>query len=535
VALNAILRATAAIILVGFIMLGCIAPQPHPTGPSDRGWRWPATVSHDGKHLNPPGTFGVLHVWLGDIPPTTWSERIEEVVTAVNQQVDGPITFLRVTWSGTETDLDKVFYREFLGTEEPPLFASEYAADPTQVDVHSEWGDTYFLLKTLNKEGQPPELSKIRLPMEYLFDPENGRVSKRESGFADVYVSRFEEGEFWQHWTLFPLYWATIAEVPKYDPARTDAGAVLFTHDDRLHMLWGHHPADSDFIVSTLAEGDDPTAFTEPVLSTVIPSPHSGQPIGSNYTPAVATFRDKIYLAWTTRGNGELRILRTDSVQFAPGSSSVLRDSYLAGAGPALVNVGGRKLIVAYRGKRGGVFEHEDPAIYIRETTDGLNWSDPRPIVWRASAESSPSLAYAGFRTVLAFRGISERTVYLKFSDDDGATWSDSILIQEYRSGYKIPAPHVFGLDSGGRGSEVLFWGDPGDLFYLTLGSRVMSFSSQQDSFEVQKWRWTPNSNVSSVCYFDFRFFVLGRRSSRKVWLGVTSYGSEYAVPWEVP
>ncbi len=265
----------------------------------------------------------------------------------------------------------------------------------------------------------------------------------------------------------------------------------------------------NDFRVATLQTGTDPSAFTPAGARREVQSPNNGRPLGSEFQPAAIAFKDSVYLAWKTRKDGKLALLSSDSYLFEKDGSSLNILDHLISGGPAMTNIDRRLLMIVYRGALGDLFNDEDQHLYMIKSSNGVDWSDPQIIARTASRNLSPVLSHLNGRVLLTYNSLTNDYSYLRYSDDDGKTWSDPKRLQ-YTANSSLTVPHVLGLDTRIRGGEML-WQNPPDLFYIISQSNgITSLPWNFDINESFTWRKYGKTIVpNSMVYYNFRYYLL--------------------------
>lgn len=139
----------------------------------------------------------------------------------------------------------------------------------------------------------------------------------------------------------------------------------------------------------------------------------------SDYSPALAFFNGRFYMAWTGRGaSHHVNIISSSNCQDWSGRYKLGSDPAQArsGNGPALASGGGR-VCLAWRGTSGS-----NPRLRTLFTTDGINWQGKRLIT--ETTDHTPALAYFNGRFYLAWTGRDAQRTVNVISSSNCETWS---------------------------------------------------------------------------------------------------------------
>jgi hypothetical protein len=281
--------------------------------------------------------------------------------------------------------------------------------------------------------------------------------------------------------------WSEAAKIPDRGSL---AGPAMAVFQDQLFMAWRG-------ILSP--EGDSDRRLFYAINDGTGWSPQT--PLSdraSNYGPALATFRDKLYMAWRGSSDDQRLFWATfpEPTRNPPWSEQHPLDDRGSRAGPSLA-VLGDQLFMAWRGVEG------DQKTLFWSTFDGQSWSDQHPLPGRASLDG-PSLAVLGRRLHMFWRGgfgIDESDQRVFFSFFQGGTgenaWSPPQLIQtpsgvlasSSRPGVAAFINRLFIASVGSATSVIIGNPDPGGdpihvgagppdfrIFYTTFDGANASF-----------------------------------------------------------
>jgi hypothetical protein len=173
-----------------------------------------------------------------------------------------------------------------------------------------------------------------------------------------------------------------------------------------------------------VAEGSDLRVRpgNPPEWKTPVPlqKPSSGQ------APALAAFNNKLVMAYTAAGSGQLLITSSsDGVTWAPAINVTGQSSSTA---PALAVLGTSLLVLAYVAT--------DGTNDLRATTsaDGLNWSTFNAVSGQASS-AAPALAVLGDQLVLAYKANDGANQLVTATSADGINWLGGYFVAGQSSG----------------------------------------------------------------------------------------------------
>jgi hypothetical protein len=205
-----------------------------------------------------------------------------------------------------------------------------------------------------------------------------------------------------------------------YTSAKGPALAV-FAATDNSPSLWMAFVVDSDSgqgqITVCSSSSHDLAAWT------------STQPIGyvSNVSPALVTFADKLFVAFTNQGSFDLLVGESDNGQ--DWRPAVAVGEHTSCAAPALAaftpkGASERQLWIAFVG------ENPDNEIYICSSLEPITadgWSQPSLVTAKASG-TAPSLAVFDGQLWLAFAAREGSGDIYVCRSEDGKTWAQEVV-----------------------------------------------------------------------------------------------------------
>jgi hypothetical protein len=184
----------------------------------------------------------------------------------------------------------------------------------------------------------------------------------------------------------------------------------------------------------------------------------------SKTTPAMAVFRDKLFMVYVSNDDRNLLVVHSTSLPLRFLTASLPIDAQWSQPvslgqsskfAPALLRWGA-ELVVAY------VDNSDTFELRTIASTDGENWTDPRRVQGQASF-AGPALdwGFAG-HLFLVYVAANDRHDLLTAISPDGITWSDSRLVEA-----------DFGAQQGNNAPALVNRGDLLRLIYTDLGGGI--------------------------------------------------------------
>lgn len=319
---------------------------------------------------------------------------------------------------------------------------------------------------------------------------------------------------------LYPLTWA-FKETYKTSPtrARSNDGPALLASRD-LYLAWSGRGSEKRIFIM-MSGGGDPSDFTP---KSKVYRPDRSDPISSEYSPGLARFQGKYYIAWVAAGE-HLHIMSKDGLLIHEQSwSNHRRFAYQTDKAPALLATNDY-LFIAWKEKGG-------EKIYFIKSTDGWNWSSRSFIGVRT--DGAPTMAYYQNKLFIAWIGTDERYLWVMSSHDNGQTWSNKVKILNARSD---AGPALLAVHKEERVLQRLRR-EPQDRLYLmwrgknNMKLQIMSSPDGMDWSHAKRVIDDTSDYKPALAYFDDRFVIAwtGRDDEKHINLKGSHIGGEISI-----